>query len=60
MTCSLCHKEIVLIPSASQRARKFGGRPVDYTRLFKVHPECALDKRKRDTVEFIRRLLEEL
>jgi hypothetical protein len=37
MTCSLCHKEIVLIPSASQRAREFGGRPVDYTRLFEVH-----------------------
>lgn len=56
MKCKLCHKEIILVPSAAERARKCGGTPADYTRLFTVHPSCALKKRKEDTLELIRRL----
>lgn len=56
MKCKLCHEEVVLVPSAAERARKFGGTPTDYTRLFTVHPSCALNKRKEDTLELIRGL----
>lgn len=56
MKCNLCNKKIVLNPSAAERARKFGGVPSDYTKLFTVHSECALKKREADTLELIRRV----
>lgn len=40
MKCIHCKKEIVLVPSASERAKKFGGKPSDYTKLFTEHKEC--------------------
>ena len=40
MNCLLCGKPIVLVPSAKERADKYGGKPSDYTALFTVHAEC--------------------
>jgi len=56
MNCTICGKPIVLVPSAEERARKYGGKPSDYTRLFRAHTNCALDKRERDTLALIQRL----
>ena len=56
MKCTLCGKEIVLVPSASERAEKFGGKPSDYTKLFTTHATCAVAKRNADTVALMRRL----
>jgi hypothetical protein len=52
--CTICNKSIVLIPSAAERAKKFGGTAADYTKLFTTHSECFLAKRKHDTIELIR------
>lgn len=56
MKCTICGKEIILSPSASERARVYGGKPSDYTRLFREHSECLIAKRERETVELIRKL----
>ena len=56
MKCIHCNKEIVLIPSAAERARKFGGQPSDYTRLFTAHSDCTIKARNEETLELIRRL----
>lgn len=49
MKCSICKKPIVLVPSAKERAAKYGGTPAYYEGLFKTHNECFLAQRKRDT-----------
>ena len=54
MNCTICNKPIILIPSAKERAKKFGGKPSDYTRLFTTHSQCALNKRKNDTEKFLK------
>ena len=56
MNCIYCKKKIVLVPSAAQRAKRFGGTPQQYVRLFTSHPECALKERERQTSELIERL----
>lgn len=56
MNCKICNKPIRLIPSARERARKHGGRPSDYTRLFTTHTACEIEKRKEDTSDLIRRI----
>lgn len=56
MNCSICGKPVVLIPSAKDRAKKYGGDPSDYTKLFTTHAECAITKRNEGTLELIRRL----
>tara|TARA_R110000765_G_C18765746_1_gene589500 strand:+ start:423 stop:629 length:207 start_codon:yes stop_codon:yes gene_type:complete len=46
--CIYCKKVITLVPSASERAAKFGGKASDYTKLFTSHSACmvaARDKR---------------
>lgn len=53
--CSICNKEIILTPSANERAKKFGGKPSDYTNLFTEHAKCALEKRERETTELMRK-----
>lgn len=55
--CTICRKPIVLIPSASERAAKdkFGRPAAFYKSLFTDHAECALDKRRRDASELMRR-----
>ena len=49
MNCTICTRPIILIPSARERAAKFGGTANDYTSLFTTHPQCALDKRRKET-----------
>ena len=56
MKCTICGKEVVLVPSASERAERFGGKPSDYTQLFPAHAECALRKRDEETVALMRSL----
>jgi hypothetical protein len=56
MNCTICGKKITLVPSAKERADKYGGKPSDYTKLFTQHSACALDKRERETLELMRRL----
>ena len=55
MNCSICGKPIILIPSAAERAKKYGGRPSDYTKLFTTHSACALQKREADTLALMRK-----
>lgn len=42
MNCKLCGKPILLSPSASERAKKFGGKPEDYVRGFTTHATCQI------------------
>ena len=56
MKCSICNKEIILVPSAKERAKKYGGKASDYTKLFTSHAQCAIDKRRKDTFELMKRL----
>lgn len=55
MNCTICHKPIKLVPSASERAAKYGGKPSDYSRLFTTHAECAIAKREADTAALIQK-----
>lgn len=55
MNCSHCGKKIVLIPSAQERARKYGGKPSDYTELFTIHAQCQIEKRNAMALELMRR-----
>ena len=43
--CTHCNKPIVLTPPATERAKKFGGKPADYLNLFTIHAQCQLEKR---------------
>ena len=56
MKCSICNKNIVLVPSAAERARKYGGKPGDYTKLFTEHSECLVQKREQDTIALMHRI----
>jgi len=58
MNCTICGKPIVLMPSASARAKKFGGKPSDYSKLFREHADCALEKRQHETSELCRNRLD--
>jgi hypothetical protein len=59
MKCTICNKPIILIPSATARAEIFGGKPSDYTSLFKEHPKCIVDKRSEDTKTLMHRITEQ-
>ena len=48
MNCTICHKPIVLSPSASERAAKYGGSPSDYIKLFDTHADCLISKRSKE------------
>ena len=56
MKCTHCKKEIVLIPSAKERAEKFGGVPSDYTKLFTMHSSCQLEAMEQQTSDLIKTL----
>ena len=56
MKCTICNKPIVLVPSASERAKKNGGKASDYTKLFTTHSDCAISKRNAETSALIRKL----
>lgn len=55
MNCTLCHKPIVLVPSAQERSKKYGMPAAYFTALFTTHAACALAKREQDTLELMRR-----
>jgi len=53
--CTICHRPIVLVPSAAERARRYGGKAEDYIRLFDQHPACTVAKRSQQASETARR-----
>ena len=55
MNCSICSKPIVLVPSATERAKKYGGKPSDYIRLFTTHTECQLARNAATLSDLIKR-----
>ena len=55
MNCSICGKKIILVPSAKERAKRYGGKPSDYSKLFTEHSECLIQKREKDTIKLMRR-----
>ncbi len=57
--CTICGKEIVLVPSATERAAKFGGKPSDYTNLFTTHSECQVKQRSQASTELMRKIVAE-
>ena len=57
MNCKICGKPIILVPSAEERARKFGGSPSDYIKLFDACAECLIAKRSNESKELMRKLV---
>jgi hypothetical protein len=53
VNCSICKKPIELVPSALERAKKYGNTAAYYTRLFTEHAACILKKRTEDTAKLI-------
>lgn len=53
--CRICGEDIVLVPSAEARAKRYGGKPEDYRLMFSVHPQCLIDKRNAEVLDLIRR-----
>lgn len=43
------------MPSAAERAKKYGESAAYYTALFPQHAECTLKKRAADTLALMRR-----
>lgn len=43
--CKYCGMPIVLVPSAEERAKKFGESPKFYLNLFYAHGECIVKSR---------------
>jgi hypothetical protein len=56
MNCTICGKPVVLVPSAEERARKFGNSPKYYRSLFTTHAECALVKQATETHVLLKRM----
>lgn len=54
--CTICGKKIVLVPSAADRAKKFGGEASDYVKMFTTHSECAVNKRSQESTDLMRKL----
>lgn len=59
MNCLHCGQPIGLVPSAAERAKKFGGVPNDYTAVFTYHAACTLELRAKSTAELVRKGKEE-
>lgn len=55
MNCTLCNLPVILTPSAAERAKRYGGKPSDYTALFPMHAACTLAKCEADTAELMAR-----
>lgn len=53
--CRICGEPIVLKPSATERAIKYGGVPSDYIKLFDAHSSCALKERSEQVAELVKR-----
>jgi hypothetical protein len=56
MDCTICKRPIVLVPSAVERAKKYGGKPSDYTRAFTTHPHCSIEQRGLEARALMARL----
>lgn len=56
MNCTICGKKIVLIPSAAERVKKYGGTEDYYRRLFTTHSECAVRQRSQASIDLMRQL----
>lgn len=59
MNCKICGEPVVLVPSAAERAAKYGGSAKDYIALFTTHAACFIEKRRREVGELMRRLTNE-
>lgn len=59
MACQYCNKPVVLVPSAAERAKRFGGKASDYTAMFPDHAACAIKHREQETVALMRRITAE-
>jgi rubredoxin len=57
MKCTICGKLIEYVPSLTERkkAHPSSTSKWDYTPLAQEHPQCALDKARRETSELINR-----
>lgn len=53
--CAICGKDIVLVPSAAERAHKTGESPKYYIELFTSHGKCQVEQRNRDVRALIKR-----
>lgn len=53
MACKYCNKEVVLVPSAQERSKKYGMPASYYTKLFQNHAKCELENRKKLTQELL-------
>lgn len=58
MNCTICHKPIVLTPSAAERAAKdVSGKSASYyIKLFTSHNACYIAKRSAESVELMQRI----
>ena len=58
MKCKHCNKEIILVPSAAERAAKdvTGKSAAYYSRLFEYHSACTLALRESGTRELMQRI----
>jgi hypothetical protein len=45
--CNICGKPIILVPSAAERARKYGETADYYKNLFTTHDDCLLNMRAK-------------
>lgn len=54
--CTLCGKPIVLVPSARERAKKYGGTAEYYRNLFTAHSHCEIEARTKGTRELVKRI----
>lgn len=54
--CDICGKPVILVPSAHERARRYGGSSKEYESIFNTHMGCAIYKRSQESVELMRRL----
>lgn len=55
MLCSICGEKVVLVPSAQERARKYGQEPSFYINLFPNHADCEIKKRNEDLLKFLKK-----
>lgn len=53
--CSICGKPIMLVPSATERAKQSGLPASYYLNLFTAHSDCLIAKRNRETSDLLRR-----
>ena len=59
MKCTICKKEVILKPTATERARKYGETPDYYTKLFPTHVKCQLAKDKESVSKLMAHIREQ-